>query len=308
MKINIMPINNLKNPMSSNVYFGSSGIVVHNPRIPLECETYEQIKSVNEVSKLFFNPKTYLEEVEKYNRLKPILDHSMFLFEKSYGLSNIDEIITLSQTIYTPSWYDCGLSLYDIYGINRFLDYKIFIKSSQIFQLVFDKMITLDKLDFTSNYNLKNQCIQDLTNIINYSHDLNLFIDDFKPDNIVYNPTTNKFMAIDLLSIVTVQDVLDGKTTWSHNNFTINDPFVLFSLNNNFRIYQYQEIDNQDLYYYWDLLTYDNLNKFKAKYKSDIKFMLRYSNIFSLGLTLNKLGCGGFEQIDWCVGIINLLD
>ena len=230
----------------------------------------------------------------------------MFLFEKSYGLSNINNLIENSQTIYTREWYKCGLNMYEIYSINRYLDYNIFIESSKIYQIVFDCMITLDDLDFNTS-NLKEICKENLISIIKFLHDNNLYVDDFKKENIVYNDQTNKFMLIDLTSIVTLQEVIEKKSTWTHNIYSINDPFVIFTLNQNFKIHLYTETDNNDLNYYWDLLTYENINLFKSKYSSDINFMLKYSNTFSLGLTLNKLGCGGFEQIDWCIDIIEQL-
>ena len=307
MKITInMPTSSNKIKKKLNVSYGSFGIVVSNPRIPLESETYDKINTSYEVSKLFFDEKSFIDEIEKYSKLKSILDHSMFLFEKSYGLSNINNLIENSQTIYTREWYKCGLNMYEIYSINRYLDYNIFIESSKIYQIVFDCMITLDDLDFNTS-NLKEICKENLISIIKFLHDNNLYVDDFKKENIVYNDQTNKFMLIDLTSIVTLQEVIEKKSTWTHNIYSINDHFVIFKLNQNFKIHLYTETDNNDLNYYWDLLTYENINLFKSKYSSDINFMLKYSNTFSLGLTLNKLGCGGFEQIDWCIDIIEQL-
>jgi serine/threonine protein kinase len=292
-----------------NTSYGSSGIVVSNPRTPLNSETCDQVLQLDEVAKLFFNENEYNYEISKYVQLSQLLDHSMFLFNKSSGLTNKNEIDIYSSQVYNSKWYDCGLCMYDIYSINQYLDYKNFITSSKIYQIVFDKMIVLDKIDFDQDrFDL---LICNLTEIIQSLHSINLYIDDLKPDNIVYNPKTNRFMLIDLVSIVSVQEVLEFKSTWTKNIFSINDPFVLYTLNSSkFKSRCYQESNNFELQldFYWDLINLSNLNKFKNKFGSNIDWLLKFSNKFSLGLLLVKLGCDkGFNYIRSCADIVSKL-
>jgi len=289
-----------------NTSYGSYGIVVSNPRTPLNSETYEQVATLNQVAKLFFSESEYEQEITKYNQLRPLLDHSMFLFEKSSGLSNKNEIDIYSTQVYNYKWYDCGLSMYEIYAINQYLNYKKFIASSQIYQIVFDKMIVLDEIEFDQDkFDL---LICNLTEIIQSLNSINLYIDDLKTDNIVYNPKTNRFMLIDLASVVSAQEVLEFKTTWTKNIFSINDPFVLYTLNSSkFKSSCYQESNNFELQlnFYWDLINLSNLNKFKNKFESNIDWLLKFSNNFSLGLLLIKLGCDkGFNYINSCANIV----
>lgn len=333
MKIEI-PKSPENNSSKFNTTFGSYGIVVSEPRTPLENETCEQVMSYPEVAKLFFSLNEFTQEITKYNELRSKLDHSLFLFEKSSGLSNKNEIITHSIDVYSSSWYDCGLSLYDIYTINRFLDYDNFIKSSQIYQMVFDQMVTLDKINFnacvsggqtleleqSSNRHTTLQLelcsnrhspdmfellIDNLNEIIQSVYSNHLYIDDLKADNIVYNPKTNRFMLIDLTCLVNLNQVKELKTTWNKNIFSINDPFALYILNpSKFKPHLYNEIDLvPKLNFYWELITWPNLEKFKSKfnYEEDLDWLLKFSNQFSLGLLLVKLGATqGYEYIRLC--------
>jgi len=309
MKLEIPQPPTYSNYTQFNTSYGSYGIVVSNPRTPLESETCDQILELDEVAKLFFSESEYNQEIIKYKELRPLLDHSMFLFEKSSGLSNKNEIDTYSNQVYNSKWYDCGLSMYEIYSINQYLDYKKFIGSSQIYQIVFDKMIVLDKIEF--NQKKFDLLICNLIEIIHSLNSINLYIDDLKIDNIVYNPKTNRFMLIDLTSIVSAQEVLEFKTTWTKNTFSINDPFVLYTLNSSkFKSNSYQESNNFELQldFYWDLINLSNLNKFKNKFESNIDWLLKFSNNFSLGLLLVKLGCNkGFNYIRSCEKIISEL-
>lgn len=294
-----------------NTLYGSYGIVVSNPRTPLENETCAEIQSLNQVAKLFFTSNEFEREISKYNELRSKLDHLIFLFEKSSGLSNKNEIITNACSTYNSEWYDCGLSAYDIYAINRYLDYENFIDCGQIYQMVFDKMVGLESIEF--NAQMFEQLIHDLNEIIESAHSADLYIDDLKADNIVYNPVTSRFMLIDLTCLVSTKQVLNSDTTWNKNNFAINDPFVLYTLNpNKFRPHLYRESEQTDILdFYWSLINWPNLYKFKRYFEtngSDLVWLLKFSNQFSLGLLLAKLGCEqGVRIIESCAQQINLI-
>jgi len=307
MKLELPKPQIYQNTNHFNTSYGSYGIVVSNPRTPLESENYDQVLTLNEVAKLFFTESEYKQEILKYDQLRPLLDHSLFLFEKSSGLSNKNEIEIYSNKVYDSKWYDCGLSMYDIYSINRYLDYKNFIASSQIYQIVFDKMVLLTDMEF--NEDKFDLLICNLTEILELLHSINLYIDDLKVDNIVYNPKTNRFMLIDLTSIVSSQEVIEFKSTWTKNIFSINDPFILYTLNpSKFKYNYYVESNTVELNFYWDLINFSSLNKFKNKFGSNIDWLLKFSNNFSLGLLLVKLGCNkGFNYIKLCANIVSEL-
>jgi VanZ family protein len=108
--------------------------------------------------------------------------------------------------------------------------------------------------------------------------------------------------------VVSAQEVLEFKTTWTKNIFSINDPFVLYTLNSSkFKSSCYQESNNFELQldFYWNLINLSNLNKFKNKFESNIDWLLKFSNNFSLGLLLVKLGCvKGYNYINSCANIV----
>ena len=180
--------------------YGSHGIVLSSPRIPLEDENYEDVIRLNQVSKILYYEHKYSfypsfqDDFEReYIPINELSIKYSFIFNKEYfiltiGGGIIDKKLLIEKfkenNLYGYNWLSKSSYIYHI--INNILHGK-----KKIYQLIYEKADKIN-LDF-DNFLIK---INNILNILNLSNSNGFFFDDIKLENIVIHE--NKIKIIDI--------------------------------------------------------------------------------------------------------------
>lgn len=168
---------------------GTYGIVISTLRIPFSNENYEDIKNLNQVSKIIYQNinDTYLppenEDIyREYISIKIIIELYPHIFTNEYFMLPIDggmiDKIKLVQILRKEQIFDLSLS-------NKSKSYINIISSllrnkQDMYQITYEKgeKINLDFEDFLDK-------IKNVFNIIKLSNDNGIFFDDIKLENLI---------------------------------------------------------------------------------------------------------------------------
>lgn len=259
---------------------GSYGIVLSNPRLPIICESFDEVINLNHVSKILYdttykdNKKVYIpcsltdfdyeyKDIIKLSQdYNQIFNYEYFILPIKAGILNKEEFVNKynnSDKNYNFEWLSKSITNLKI--INELLQ-----NPNDIYQIIYEKG---EKI--TSDINIFMNGIKNIFEIIKISNGAGFFFDDLKLDNLVLH--NNKIKMIDFSCPINtnftdekiIKQIIDSK-------LKIINYFPYCSLVN---IMLYENINKINLignmknYNYYSLLYLH-----KLEYESNVKYKI----------------------------------
>jgi len=188
---------------------GTYSIVLSEPRIPFQDETYEEIKDLNEVSKILYDldddilPTNFETFSSEYCVLKHMIEKypnifipEIFLLPIKSGPINVQEFDKNSDDVYNTKWFDYNEEIIEI--MINLIDSGL-----PIYQITYQQGKPLKFLLNKPHLNFDKLMLNVIRGITN-ANNSNIYFKDLKYDNLIY--VDDKIKIIDFADFFYLDD------------------------------------------------------------------------------------------------------
>lgn len=275
--------------------YGSYGIVLSTPRIPLDNEDYDNIKNLDQVSKILYSEKhgnytpstkeninyEYFDIMELHLNYTYIFNSNYFMIPINAGVINKFNFIN-NINKYNYSWMSNSKICYNI--LHDLVESK-----DNVYQIIYERgeKIKLNLVFFFEKINN----IYEILKLSNYN---GFFFDDFKYENLIFH--NNKIKMIDYSVPIntnkTIQEINDQLIKSKLNNifyfpYPIIPNILLYELIGNLEIISDVNVENDNYSYL--------INNVHTEYYININYMKKLLDNLYISSKINN--CYTFVDI-----------
>ena len=276
--------------------YGSYGIVLSNPRIPLDNEDYDSIKNLDQVSKILYSEKDgnytpstkeyinyeYFDIMELHLNYTYIFNSNYFMIPINAGVINKVKFIN-NINKYNYSWLSNSKICYNILC-------ELIKSKDNIYQIIYERG---EKIKL--NLQVFFEKIKNIYKILKLSNYSGFFFDDFKYDNLILH--NNKIKMIDYSELIntnkTIQEINVQLIKAKLNNifyfpYPIIPNILLYELIGNLEIISDVNVENDNYSYL--------INNVHTEYYTNINYMKKLLDNLYTSSKINN--CDTFVNIE----------